>query len=73
MGDSHPYVSLCQTRVNDPITSLLLAVLFAPKLLTISFSRKTATAPLISIIKLKLRAIISNHHLTWYSGLVFSK
>lgn len=71
VGDNYLYVSLNLARVNDPITSLLLAVLFAPQLLMMFFSPKTATAPLISIIKLKLRAIISNHHLAWNSGLVF--
>lgn len=70
-GDNYLHVSLCLARVNDPIASLRLAVLFAPQLLTISFSPKSATVPLISIIKLKFREIISNSHLAWNSGLVF--
>lgn len=62
MGDNYLYVSHCLARVNDPITSLLLACC-TPQLLAIYFCPKAATAPLISIIKLNLRPIISNHHL----------
>lgn len=73
MGSNYPCASPCLARANDNVASLLLTALSALQLLMISFFPKTATVQLISIIKLKLRAIISNLHLVRRQGLCFKK
>lgn len=73
MGSNYLCASPCLARANDNIASLLLTALSALQLLMISFFPNTATVQLISIIKLKLRAIISNLHSVRRQGFCFKK